>query len=273
MENLLKDLKATSEFIKSKCHHQPKIAITLGSGLGRFAENLTEKIEIPYAEIPGFHGTSVKGHAGSLVFGKLGETEVACMKGRIHAYEGHSIDQVVFPLRVLAHLGVEKVILTNASGGINTSYKPGQLVAIKDHINFSGLNPLLGKNNDELGPRFPDMTYTYNPELREKLIEISKTINYDLEEGVYAGVLGPSYETPAEVRMLRTLGADLVGMSTVNEAIAAHHFGLKVVGVSCVTNMAAGILKEQLSHEDIEKEANKAMEVFIKLISEFIERA
>lgn len=271
MSDLIKNLTKTTEYIRSKCDLNPKIALTLGSGLGAFADNLEDKVVIPYSEIPGFHQTSVLGHDGALVFGKLGNVEVACMKGRIHAYEGHAIDQVVYPVRVLAHLGVEKLILTNASGGVNTGYRPGQLVLIEDHINLSGLNPLVGKNHDELGPRFPDMTFTYHQELREKMQEIAKSMNYDLVSGVYAGVLGPSYETPAEVKMIRTLGGDLVGMSTVNEAIAAHHAGLKVVGVSCVTNMAAGILKEKLSHHDIEKEANKAMKVFIELISKFIQ--
>ena len=266
----MENLEETKKYILSKCDIKPEIAITLGSGLGRFAESLEDKVEIPYSEIPGFFQTTVQGHAGALIFGKLGGKPIACMKGRIHAYEGHAIDQVVYPVRVLAHLGVKKVILTNASGGINKSYKPGQLVLINDHINLSGLNPLLGPNHSELGVRFPDMTYTYCPELREQMQKAASKQNYELVEGVYSGVLGPSYETPAEVRMLRTLGGDLVGMSTVNEAIAAHHAGLKVVGVSCVTNMAAGILKEQLSHADIEHEANKAMEVFMKLITDFI---
>lgn len=270
MTNLMENLEATKSYILSKCDLKPEIAITLGSGLGKFADSLEEKIEIPYSEIPGFYQTSVQGHAGALIIGKLKGKTVACMKGRIHAYEGHSIDQVVYPVRVLSHLGVKKVILTNASGGINKNYKPGQLVLINDHINFSGLNPLLGPNHSELGVRFPDMTYTYCPELRTRMQKAAQKQSYTLAEGVYAGVLGPSYETPAEVRMLRNLGGDLVGMSTVNEAIAAHHAGLKVVGVSCVTNMAAGILKEQLSHSDIENEANKAMEVFIRLITDFI---
>ncbi len=268
--NIVDQLNKTANFIKTKTDINPEVGIVLGSGLGSFADELEDKVVISYDEIPGFFKTSVHGHAGELVIGRIGQRGVAVLKGRVHAYEGHSIDEVVFPVRTLASLGVESIILTNASGGINKSYNPGQLVLIKDHINLSGLNPLVGPNHDSLGSRFPDMTYTWTPQLREKAKEIAKSIGFELSEGVYAGVLGPTYETPAEVRMLSHIGADLVGMSTVNEAIAATHMGINLLGVSCVTNMAAGILEEKLSHDHIQEQANKAMKNFINLLIEFV---
>lgn len=270
MKALVERLQESADFINSKIKKAPKIGVVLGSGLGEFADSLEDKIEIPYQEIPGFKKTTVVGHAGKLVVGSINGVQVAVMQGRNHAYEGHSIEEVVLPVRVLGKLGVESLILTNAAGGINTSYKPGQLVLINDHINLTGMNPLLGPNIDELGTRFPDMSYAWNPELREIAKKAAAGIDYDLVDGVYAGVLGPCYETPAEVRMLRTLGADVVGMSTVAENIAAVHMGVKVLGISCVTNMAAGIEKGELSHDDIKDQAAQVMVKFCDILKAVI---
>lgn len=269
-DQLEKYLKESSAYIKSKMGSlSPKTAVTLGSGLGDFADGLIDKVEIPYSEIPGFHGTSVIGHAGKMVIGRTKNgIDVLALQGRIHAYEGHSFEEVVFPTRVLKFVGIENLILTNASGGMNTGYKAGDLILIKDHLNLTGNNPLMGKNHDFLGPRFPDMTHTYNPTLREAISKASKTIGYNLKEGVYVGVLGPSYETPAEIKMYQGLGGDMVGMSTVAEAIAGHHCGLKISGISCITNMSAGISGALLDHAEIKEEANKVKAIFISLIEE-----
>lgn len=270
MTALYEKMQASAEFIKGKISKKPSIGVVLGSGLGEFADQLEDKIEIPYDEIPGFKKTTVLGHAGRLVIGNINGVQVAVMQGRNHGYEGHSIDEVVHPVRVLALLGCESLILTNAAGGVNTSYKPGTLVLIKDHINFTGSNPLLGPNIEELGTRFPDMSYAWNPDLRKLALKAAKSVDYNLVEGVYAAVLGPCYETPAEVKMLRTLGADVVGMSTVTENIAAVHMGVKVMGISCVTNMAAGIEKGELKHEDIKEQASLVMTKFCEILKSVI---
>lgn len=265
--NALDRLNKAANYIKSKTNSSPKIGIVLGSGLGVYVERIEEPTVIPYEDIPGFPQTSVEGHDGKLIIGKTEGVDVAVFQGRFHFYEGHALEDVVMPVRVLSLLGVEKLILTNASGGINTSYVPGDLVCITDHINMTGNNPLIGPNHAELGPRFPDMTRAYDPKLREAIHTAAKNIGIDLKEGVYAGVLGPTYETPAEIKMLKTIGGDLVGMSTVPEAIAAHHAGLRVSGVACVTNMAAGIGGEKLTHEDVKIVAQKAMQKFSDLVS------
>ena len=271
-ETLQKELSESADFIKEKLKgNHVTTAVTLGSGLGDFAEDLEDKIEIPYGEIPHFHGTSVAGHAGKLVYGKIkGKSSVLAMQGRIHAYEGHSFCEVVFPTRVLKTLGVKNLILTNASGGMNPKFKAGDLVLIKDHLNLTGNNPLLGKNPDFLGPRFPDMTHTFNTELSEAIRKAAKNIGYTLKDGVYVGVLGPSYETPSEIKMYQVLGGDMVGMSTVAEAIAGHHCGLRIAGISCITNMAAGLGTEELDHADIKEEANRVKGTFIGLLNETI---
>lgn len=267
-EELQKRLKESSDYILSKLPNgAPNSAVTLGSGLGEFADQLQDKVVIPYGEIPNFHGTSVIGHAGQLVWGKLDDnTAVLAMQGRIHAYEGHSFNEVVFPTRVLKTLGVKNLILTNASGGMNASYKSGDLILIKDHLNLTGNNPLFGKNHDFLGPRFPDMTNTYNANIQKAIHSAAKKVGYDLKKGVYVGVLGPSYETPSEITMYQRLGGDMVGMSTVAEAIAGHHCGLNIGGISCITNMAAGLGQEKLDHADIKEEANKVKDTFIGLL-------
>ena len=264
---MIERLNKAVEYIKSKTDRSPQIATVLGSGLGIYVDKLDDKIEIPYSEIPGFHQTTVAGHEGKLVFGKTDGIDVLVMQGRYHVYEGHDLGEVVFPIRVMGLLGVKNIILTNASGGINNSYNPGDLVIIEDQINMTGKNPLLGINIEELGPRFPDMTQIFNKDLISKIEKAYKALDIKIQKGNYMGVLGPSYETPAEIKMLRTLGGDLVGMSTVHEAISANHMGLNVAGISCVTNMAAGMRDEKLSHEDVKEVAKIAMNNFANLLN------
>ncbi len=263
---LFEKLEQSSAYIKKIKDIKPKVGVVLGSGLGAFVDQIEDKVTIAYADIPNFKPTTVEGHEGRLILGKIGNVEVAVMQGRYHAYEGHDMDQVVFPVRLLARLGIDSIILTNASGGVNESYNAGDLVLITDHINLSGMNPLVGPNISELGPRFPDMTNAYDPKLQKLILAKAKENSVELKQGIYAGVLGPTYETPSEVRMIRILGGDLVGMSTVPESIAANHLGLTVAGISCVTNMAAGIENVKLKHEDIKIQALKVMEKFSALI-------
>ena len=267
---MLEKLQTAASFVQKKRSSVPQVGLVLGSGLGAYVDQLEDKTIIPYSEIPYFHNPSVEGHAGRLILGKVGETEVAILQGRLHCYEGYPPEEIVFPIRLLATLGIEHLILTNAAGGINPSYTPGDLVIIEDHINLQGQNPLIGKNISELGPRFPDMTMTYDLALRNYAKKAAKEIDIDLRSGVYASVLGPTYETPAEVKMIRILGADMVGMSTVPEAIAAAHLGLKILGISCITNMAAGISQEKLMHEDIKDQALKVMDTFSSILTKTI---
>ena len=263
-------LKETKDFLKTKFNFTAETAVVLGSGLGKITDSIHNSIKVPYKDIPHFFNTSVMGHTGELIFGELEGKDVLFMSGRIHAYEGHSEDEVAYPVRLLSRLGIKNLLLTNASGGINESFSPGDLCVITDQINLTGRNPLIGKNDDSLGPRFPDMSCIYDKEFVSSLKKISSKNELTVHQGIYTGVLGPSYETPAEVRMLRAMGGDLVGMSTVLEAIAAHHCGLRVAGVACVTNMASGILDEKLSHSDIKEIADKAFLNFSKLVREFI---
>ena len=244
-------IRAAVDLLQSRTPLRPRVAVVLGSGLGAFADELAERTEIPYAEIPGWPSSTAVGHAGKLVIGKLGALEVAAMAGRVHLYEGYTPAQVTFGVRVLGSLGVRSIVFTNAAGGINLSLERGGLVLISDHINLQGANPLVGPNDDSLGPRFPDMSEAYSPHLRAIAHEVAGELGMHLSEGVYAAMLGPSYETPAEIRFLRTIGADLVGMSTVLEAIAANHMGMRVLGISCVTNMAAGISQQKISHVEV----------------------
>lgn len=253
-------------FLKTKFPTIPKTAVVLGSGLGEFVEQLSDKITVPFEDIPHFKLTKVEGHRGALTFGKISNTPVLLLQGRIHAYEGHALHEVVFGVRTLALLGIQNFILTNASGGINLNYQPGDLSLIVDHLNLTGMNPLLGPNIDSFGARFPDMGEAYNPELNQIIMDSAKSLNKTLHTGIYVGVLGPTYETPAEIKMMRTLGGDMVGMSTVPETIALHHMGKRVAGISCITNMGAGILKQKLKHEDIKDEALKAMKFFTDLL-------
>jgi len=265
-------LGQAAEYIRSKKVSNPKVGIVLGSGLGVFVDQIENKVVIPFNEIPHFKKTTVEGHEGRLILGTVKGVEVAALQGRVHAYEGLPMDEVVFSTRTLGILGISTLVLTNAAGGINLDYKPGDLILIKDHLNLMGRNPLVGPNLNEFGPRFPDMTEAYNPELRTLIQKISEDrLGKKIQEGIYAAVLGPTYETPAEIRMFRTLGADMVGMSTAPECIAANHFGIKVCGISCITNMGAGIINQKLKHEDIKDEAMKAMNYFNQLLTLSIE--
>lgn len=267
---VMQKILEASQYIQSKITTKPKIGIVLGSGLGIYVDQIQNKIVIPYQDIPHFKRTSVEGHEGRLIIGEVHGVTVAALQGRFHAYEGHPMDEIVLPVRTLAALGIEVLFLTNASGGINPDFHPGDLVTITDHINMSGRNPLVGPNIAELGPRFPDMTTAYDPELNRIMKEVAGHHHVDLKAGVYCSVLGPTYETPAEIRMIRTIGGDLVGMSTVPEVIAANHLGLRVAGVACITNYAAGIKPEKLSHADVKKVAEKAMVGFATILTETI---
>ena len=237
--------------LESRTTLRPAIGVVMGSGLGAFADELTERAEIPYSFIPGWPVSTAAGHAGKLVIGKLGHLPVAVMAGRAHLYEGYRAAQVAYPVRVLHDFGVRSMVFTNAAGGINAAFEPGGLVLITDHINLQGSNPLVGANEDSLGPRFPDMSEAYSRRYRDLAKEVALELCIFLQDGVYAGLLGPSYETPAEIRFLRTIGADVVGMSTVAEVIAANHLGMKVLAISCVTNMAAGIGDRKINHEEV----------------------
>lgn len=268
---LFEELHQTAAVIQQRAPgFRPKVGLILGSGLGEFADTFTDKVVIPYQDLPNFPISSVPGHAGRLVLGRLGGAPVVAMQGRVHFYEGFSPAQVVFPARVLCALGIQSLVVTNAAGGVNLSYRPGDLMMITDHLNLSGWHPLVGPNDDRLGPRFPDMSSAYTPHLRELLLESAARLKIQLRQGVYANLSGPSYETPAEIRMLRVLGADAVGMSTVPEVVAAAHMGVAVAGVSCITNLAAGIGHKPLSHDEVAETANRVKDVFASLLSEFL---
>ncbi len=261
-------ITSVCEIIKEKIKERPEVGLILGSGLGDLADEIENPIKIKYEDIEGFPVSTVVGHAGQLVFGKLSGKNVVAMQGRFHFYEGYPISDVVFPVKVLIKLGIESLFVTNAAGGVNTSFNPGDLMIITDHINLAGVNPLIGKNNDDLGPRFPDMSSAYNKEYIEIAKSVGSKLKLDIKEGVYAWMTGPTYETPAEVRMIRTLGGDAAGMSTVPEVIIANHQGIKVLGISCITNMAAGVLDEALNHEDVVKTSQKVKGDFQNLIKE-----
>lgn len=243
--------ETAAQSILKRTAMRPHVGLVLGSGLGGFADTLADAIRIPYADIPAFPRSTAIGHAGQLVIGNGGDVPVAVMQGRVHLYEGYSVQQVAFPIRVLGRMGIRALILTNAAGGINRSYRQGALVLIRDHINLQGVSPLTGANDDRFGLRFPDMSYAYDREYRAVAKGEAARIGIALEEGVYAALPGPSYETPAEINYLRIIGADLVGMSTVAEVIAARHMQIKVLAMSCVTNMAAGILDQPLTHQEV----------------------
>ena len=261
-----------ADFIFSQTKLRPQIALVLGSGLGAFADEFTDPARIPYAEIPHFPKSTAIGHAGRLVIGRVGAVPVAGMQGRVHLYEGYSAKEVVFPIRVFARMGVKAVILTNAAGGIKREFSQGRLVVISDHINLQGVNPLTGPNDDRLGLRFHDMTAAYDRRFREIALAEANRLGIGMYEGVYAALSGPSYETPAEIRYLRTIGADLVGMSTVPEVIVARHSGIRVLGISCVTNAAAGILDQPLNHIEVLETAERVKEQFIDLLKAVIPR-
>lgn len=266
-DGLYEKLQAAAEVVRARAGGRvPEVALVLGSGLGAFADTFADSVAIPYDEIPGMHASTVKGHAGQLVIGKVGAVTAVAMQGRIHLYEGHDPHEVVFGARLMRTLGAEQVIITNAAGGTADSLEPGDLMLITDQLNLTGTNSLLGANDERIGPRFPDMSTAFDAELGERASEVAKGLGFELARGVYAGLLGPTYETPAEVRMLRTLGADAVGMSTVLEVIAARHMGARVLGISCITNKAAGLGHETLDHKEVQEVAERVRERFIALL-------
>jgi purine-nucleoside phosphorylase len=264
--------ETAAQLILQRTPLRPKIGLVLGSGLGSFADSLTDPTRIPYAEIPAFPRSTAIGHAGQMVIGKSGAVPVAVMQGRVHLYEGYSPQQVAFPMRVFGRMGIRAVILTNAAGGINLNYQQGALVLIRDHINLQGSNPLVGPNDDRFGVRFPDMTHAYAKEYRAMAREEAAKLGMTLHEGVYAALLGPNYETPAEINYLRAIGADLVGMSTAFEVIAARHMEIKVVAISCVTNMAAGIVDQPLSHQEVMETGERVKTSFETLLRTVLPR-
>jgi len=263
---------SAAQWILQRTPLRPKIGLVLGSGLGAFADSLTNSTRVAYSDIPSFPQSTAIGHAGRLVIGNAGQVSIAAMQGRVHQYEGYSAQQVAFPIRVFGRLGIKAVILTNAAGGINLGYSQGALVLIRDHINLQGTNPLLGANDDRFGVRFPDMTHAYSRAFRQIAREEASKLNLILHEGIYAALLGPSYETPAEIDHLRRIGADLVGMSTVAEVIAARHMGLNVLAISCVTNMAAGILDQPLSHAEVMETGERVKSTFEALLGAVLPR-
>jgi purine-nucleoside phosphorylase len=260
------------QFIQARTPLRPRIALVLGSGLGGFADELDSSVGIPYVDIPSFPRSTAVGHAGTLVIGAVDGIPVVAMQGRVHLYEGYTAQQVAFPVRVFAGMGIRAIVLTNAAGGINPSYRRGALVAIRDHINLQGQNPLLGPNDDRFGPRFPDMTDAYNPQFRKFVLDEAERLGGDIYEGVYAAMLGPSYETPAEIRYLRSIGADLVGMSTVPEVITARHISVDVLAISCVTNMAAGMSGEKINHDEVLETGERVRGKFLALLRAVLPR-
>lgn len=262
---------AAATYIRGKLGPRtPTVGLILGSGLGDYANTFTESVAIDYAHIPHFPVSRVQGHAGRLVCGRVGQTWVLAMQGRVHFYEGWSLGQVIFPARTMVHLGARTLVITNAAGGVNPAYHPGDLVIIRDHLNLCGFNPLRGDNDERCGPRFPDMTEAYDPGLRALAVRCGQEQGLALQQGVYAMMSGPSYETPAEIRMLGVMGADLCGMSTVPEVIACHHMGARCLGISCVTNLAAGLSPHKLSHAEVTETANRIRERFATLLGGII---
>jgi purine-nucleoside phosphorylase len=256
--------------IRARISVEPRIALVLGSGLGSFADDFEEAVGIPYEEIPGFVRSTAQGHAGRLVIGKIDSVPVLAMQGRVHYYEGYSLEEVTFPIRTFGLLGVKTIVLTNAAGGINVQLTQGALMVISDHLNLMGVNPLRGANDERFGPRFPDMSAVYSPELQEIVVDEAKAIGVEVRRGIYGALSGPSYETPSEIHLLRNLGADAVGMSTVPEAIVARHMGLEVLGISCITNMAAGISDEPINHEEVMATGDRVRETFAELLQRVI---
>jgi purine-nucleoside phosphorylase len=256
--------------IRSRISVEPRIALVLGSGLGSFADDFEESVGIPYEEIPGFVRSTAQGHAGRLVIGKIDSVPVLAMQGRVHYYEGYSLEEVTFAIRTFGLLGVKTVVLTNAAGGINVQLTQGALMVISDHLNLMGVNPLRGPNDERFGPRFPDMSAVYSPQLQEIVVNEARAIGVEVRRGIYGALSGPSYETPSEIHLLRNLGADAVGMSTVPEAIVARHMGLEVLGISCITNMAAGIGDEPINHEEVMATGDRVRETFAELLRRVI---
>jgi len=271
--NLRARVEHAARTIRARIDIEPRIALVLGSGLGGLADEFQEAVAIPYDEIPGFVSSTAQGHAGRLVAGKLENVPVVAMQGRVHYYEGYSLEQVTFPVRTFKLLGIKTLILTNAAGGINVELNQGALMVISDHLNLMGVNPLIGPNDESFGPRFPDLTEAYSRELQELVVEEAKAMEVEVRRGVYAALSGPSYETPAEIHMFRTFGADAVGMSTVPEAIVARHMGMEVIGISCITNMAAGINDQPINHDEVMETGNRVRETFAGLLKRVLVRA
>lgn len=270
MKDTVKRLEKTVEYLRNITEGTPEIAIILGSGLGRLADFIEGRQEISYEEIPNFPATTVPGHEGKLIFGRLGGRYVVAMKGRFHYYEGHDMGVVIYPIRVFGMMGIKNLMVTNAAGGVNTDFKPGDLMLIKDHIGFFAENPLRGVNLDDLGPRFPDMSAAYDRSLQKLAMVCAERVGIDLKNGVYSYCKGPSFESPAEIKALRILGADAVGMSTVPEVIVARHMGIRVLGISCITNMAAGILDQPLTHEEVMETGKSVEKKFSSLVREIV---
>ena len=264
--NLYSRAENAARTIRARTAEEARVAIVLGSGLGDFAEEFKDSVALPYSDIPGFVSSTAVGHVGRLVIGKLAGVPIIAMQGRVHYYEGYSLEEVTFPIRTFKLLGVETLILTNAAGGIDVQLSQGALMVISDHLNLMGVNPLRGINDERFGPRFPDMTEVYSRELQELVMEEARALGITTRRGIYAALAGPSYETPAEIHMLRAFGADAVGMSTVPEAIVARHMGMKVLGISCITNMAAGISENPINHEEVMETGQRVREIFTQLL-------
>ncbi|HZE72825.1 MAG TPA: purine-nucleoside phosphorylase [Pyrinomonadaceae bacterium] len=270
--NLYARAEHAARTIRARTNHEPRVALILGSGLGALADDFQDAVKIPYEEIPGFVSSTAQGHAGQLVVGTLENIPVVAMQGRVHYYEGYSLEQVTFPVRTFKLLGIRTLILTNAAGGINIEFNQGALMVLSDHLNLMGVNPLLGPNDEKFGPRFPDMSEVYSRQLQELVVEEARAMGTEVRRGVYAALSGPSYETPAEIHMFRTFGADAVGMSTVPEAIVARHMGMDVLGISCITNMAAGIGDEPINHEEVMETGNRVRDTFAGLLKRVVVR-
>jgi purine-nucleoside phosphorylase len=265
-------IRETVAAVCARHGQRPEIGLILGSGLGAYADRLTRRTEIPFEDLPNFPRSGIPGHAGKMVLGEAGGMPAVVLQGRVHFYEGYSIQEVVFPVRVLGALGIRQLIVTNAAGGVNLDFQPGDFMLIKDHINLTGTNPLIGRDLDEHGVRFPDMSEAYDATMRDVAADVAAKAGIPLRQGIYIGLTGPSFETPAEIRMCRLLGADAVGMSTVAEVIVANQIGIRVLGISCITNMAAGILPRRLTHEEVMDTAARTKEQFISLLSGTIPR-
>jgi purine-nucleoside phosphorylase len=266
----MKEIKQAADYIKQKTGLKPKVGLILGSGLGVLADEIRDQMTLDYSEIPAFPESTVEGHAGKLVIGRLEGVNVAAMQGRFHFYEGHSMERVIFPVRVMKELGIDTLIVTNAAGGVNESFQPGDLMIINDHINLLGTNPLIGPNDAGFGVRFPDMSEAYSKRLRQLAKTTAEELSISVQEGVYTAVTGPSYETPAEIRFFRTIGTDAVGMSTVPEVIAARHAGIEVLGISCISNLAAGMLDQPLSHDEVIEVTNKVRADFLTFVKRIV---
>jgi purine-nucleoside phosphorylase len=270
--NLVARVEHAARTIRARIKLEPRVAMVLGSGLGQLADEFQEAVAIPYEDIPGFVSSTAEGHAGRLIGGKIVDTPLLAMQGRVHYYEGYSMQEITFPIRTFKLLGIRTLILTNAAGGINVELTQGGLMVISDHLNLMGVNPLRGPNDERFGPRFPDMSEVYSRQLQEIVVEEARTMGVEVRRGIYAALPGPSYETPAEIHMLRTFGADAVGMSTVPEALVARQMGIEVLGISCITNMAAGISDQPINHEEVMETGKRVKETFAGLLKRVIVR-